>query len=409
MRRLLTLLPIALLVAIALVACGAGDDDERFFESTATSGQSTVAMAAPDAAFAESEEVADEEMAEEAMPEPAAAMAESAGGGDGGDGGDAALQVSERRVISTGFMSVEVDDVPAAAGQVRIAAEALGGFVESSTVSGDDEDAYAEVTIRVPQEVFPEALDRVRRIGEVRSEDLRAQDVTEQFIDLDARLRSALRTEGSLLDLLDRATDVEDVISIERELSRIRTDIERLQGQLNFLERRVSLSTLTVSLFTPSAMRTEPPSADFGIEVDDVQRAIAAVEGIAASLDGVVDASVINISDDDASGIVDIRVYRDDFTRAVRAIEGIGDARSTTIRTGQGADDPDAAYGDEPDARVTVSLWGSRGSDAEDIVPLVVLVAVIVLAVALIAYGGRRVRRRRPLPPDGPPEAPPQA
>ena len=157
MRRLLTLLPIALLVAIALVACGAGDDDPSFYESTATSGQSAAAMAMDDADFAESEEMAEEAMDEEAMPEPAAAMAESAGGGDGGD---AALQVSERRVISTGFMSLEVDDVPAAAGQVRIAAEALGGFVESSTVSGDDEDAFAEVTIRVPQEAFPEALER---------------------------------------------------------------------------------------------------------------------------------------------------------------------------------------------------------------------------------------------------------
>ena len=398
MRRLLTLLPIALLVAVALVACGAGDDG-RFFDTATTSGQSTPEMAMDDGDFAESEDMAVEEMAEAEMEVPAAAMATAPGGSDGGD---AALQVSERRVISTGFMSMEVDDVPAAAEQVRIAAEALGGFVESSTVSGDDEDAFAEVTIRVPQEAFPEALDRVRRIGEVRSEDLRAQDVTEQFIDLDARLRSALRTEGSLLDLLDRAVDVEDVIAIERELSRVRTDIERLQGQLNFLERRVSLSTLTVSLFTPAAMRTEPPSADFAIEVDDVQSAIAAVEGVAASLDGVVDASVITISDDDASGFVDIRVYRDDFTRAVRAVEGIGDVRSTTIRTGEGADDPDAAYGDEPDARIGVQLHEQSGPGSGEIAAIVVP-AVLggLLVVVIIAFAAPRVRRRLS-PPDAP-------
>ena len=404
MRRLLTLLPIALLVAVALVACGAGDDDERFYATTATSGQSTAAMAMDDADFAESEEMAEEEMAEAEMeaPTPAAAMAEAPGRGDGGD---AALQVSERRVISTGFMSMEVDDVPAAAGQVRIAAEALGGFVESSTVSGDDEDAFAEVTIRVPQEAFPEALDRVRRIGDVRSEDLRAQDVTEQFIDLDARLRSALRTEGSLLDLLDRATDVEDVIAIERELSRIRTDIERLQGQLNFLERRVSLSTLTVSLFTPSAMRTEPPFAYFGIDSDDVESDIAAVESIAATAGGMVDASEITINDGEAGGYVRIRVPRDAFQRAVGDIEAIGDVRSKTIRTGEGADDPDAAYGDEPDARIEVSLGEARGLSTDEIVGFAALVVAFVVAVALMAFGGRRVRRRRPPSPDAPPEA----
>ena len=83
--------------------------------------------------------------------------------------------------------------------------------------------------------------------------------------------------------------------------------------------------------------------------------------------------------------------------------------RSKTVRTGEGADDPDAADGDEPDARIEVSLGEARGPGAEDIVPVVVLVAVIVLAVALVAYGVRRVRRRRPPSPDAPPHVPPQA
>ena len=130
MQRLLTLIPIAVLLAVALVACGAGDDDGGFFETAASSGQSAPAMAMDEADFAESEEMAVEEMADEAMPAAAAVARES---GDGGDGA-AALQTAERRVISTGFVSVEVEDVPAAAEQVRIAAESLGGFVENSVV-----------------------------------------------------------------------------------------------------------------------------------------------------------------------------------------------------------------------------------------------------------------------------------
>ena len=386
MQRLLTLIPIAVLLAVALVACGAGDDDDGFFETAASSGQSAPAMAMDDAGFAESEEMAEEEMAVEA----AAPMAEPAPGGDGA----AALQTAERRVISTGFMSVEVEDVPAAAEQVRIAAESLGGFVENSVVSGDDEQAFAEVTIRVPQDVFLDALDRVRRIGEVRSEDLRAQDVTEQFIDLNARLRSALRTEGSLLGLLDRATDVEDVIAIERELSRVRADIERLQGQLNFLERRVALATLSVSLFTPSAARTEPPSAYFGIESDDVAGDIAAVEAVAASVGGLIDSSVITVDDGESSGFVEIRVPRADFARAVRAVDAIGEVRSKTVRTGEGADDPGAAYGDQPDARIDVQL--QETTDGEEIAIAVLLVVAIVLGLSIVGYGVYRVRPRRP-------------
>ena len=384
MQRLLTLIPIAVLLAVALVACGAGDDDGSFFDSATSAAQSAPAMAMDEADFAESEEMA--------VEQAAAPMAEPAPG-DGGDG-PAALQTAERRVISTGFMSVEVEDVPAAAEQVRIAAEALGGFVENSVVSGDDEQAFADVTIRVPQDVFLDALDRIRRIGEVQSEDLRAQDVTEQFIDLNARLRSALRTEGSLLGLLDRATDVEDVIAIERELSRVRADIERLQGQLNFLERRVALATLSVSLFTPSAARTEPPSAYFGIESDDVAGDIAAVESVAASVGGLVDSSVITVSDGDSNGFVEIRVPRNDFARALRAVDAIGDVRSKTVRTGEGADDPDAAYGDQPDARIDVQLQAA--SDGEDIAIAVLLVVAIVLGLSIVGYGVYRVRPRRP-------------
>ena len=98
----------------------------------------------------------------------------------------------------------------------------------------------------------------------------------------------------------------------------------------------MSLSTLTVSLFTPSAMRTEPPFAYFGIETSDVERAIATVEGIAASTAGLVDASEITINDGEADGYVRIRVPRDAFQRAVAAVEAAGDVRSKTIRTGEG-------------------------------------------------------------------------
>ena len=392
MRRILTLIPIALLLAAALAACGAGDNrsdveampfgqsagfSER--EETISEAEKMAATAAADfeapseapiEAFAEeqAEEAAFEEpmssadadfaqaeamVAEAAMAAPAAAMAEAAPGSDGG--GVPALQTAERRVISTGFMSVAVEDVPAAAARVRQAAEALGGFVENSNVSGAGAEASAQVTIRVPQAVFPDALDRIRRIGDVQSEELHAQDVTEQFIDLAARLRSAERTEARLLALLDRAEFVQDVIAIEWELGRIRTEIERFQGQLNHLERRVALSTLSVSLFAPFAVRTEPPSAAVHLDASDVEAAVAAIEGIAASAEGLVDAAEVTSDADAASGYALIRVPRGAFARAVRDVEAVGDVRAKTIRAGAGAEDP-VAPDAEPDAFIEVWL-----------------------------------------------------
>ena len=160
----------------------------------------------------------------------------------------------------------------------------------------------------------------------------------------------------------------------------------------------MALATLSVSLFTPSAARTEPPSAYFGIESDDVAGDIAAVESVAASLGGLIDSSVITVDDGEASGFVEIRVPRGDFARAVRAVDAIGDVRSKTVRTGEGADDPAAAYGDQPDARIDVQLQEARSADADEVVVFVVLVLVGLLVVALIAYGARRVRRRRAAP-----------
>ena len=406
MRRLLTLIPIALLVAIGLAACGADGDGSAFFEGATSSTQAGVSVqsdrgSGDDSAFdeeqafeeAESEAFAEaEEQADFARP---SAEPLPAGGEDG------VLQVVERRVIQTGFMSIEVGDVQAASAQVQLTAEALGGFVENSSVSGDKDEAFADITIRVPAASFSEALERIRRIGEVRSESLNAQDVTDQFIDLEARLNAATREEASLLDLLGRADDVQDVLIIERELTRIRSDIERVQGQLNFLERRVALSTLSVSLFTPFAARTEPPSASFGLDADDVEDAIAAVEEVAAAVDGLVDASVITISDGEASGFVAIRVPRDDFARAVAAVEELGDIRTKTVRTGERADDPEAAFGDEPDAPIEVRLRQADGGTDAWLIVAIVLPSVLgglllVGIVVLLASRGGVARRPGP-------------
>ena len=104
---------------------------------------------------------------------------------------------------------------------------------------------------------------------------MNAQDVSEQFIDLEARLTSAQREEESLRALLDRATNVSDILSIERELNRVRGEIERMQGQLNALERRVALSTSNLSLNTPSSTQGSPPFAALTIAAGDVVAAAA--------------------------------------------------------------------------------------------------------------------------------------
>ena len=108
-------------------------------------------------------------------------------------------------------------------------------------------------------------MEQIELVGKVQSKNLGSEDVSERFIDLQARLKSSLREDESLLSLLDRTSTVIEVLAIERELTRVRLDIERLQGQLNFLERRIDLATITVSLSSPPSVIW---AAAFGIAED---------------------------------------------------------------------------------------------------------------------------------------------
>ncbi len=158
-------------------------------------------------------------------------------------------------------VSLEVEAVQGAVVSVRNIAESLGGFVDQLSSSGGGESQQATITIRVPQVQFLNAIESIEALGQVVSSSVSSEDVSEQFIDLEARLKSSLRQEQSLLSLLERAETLNDLLTLERELSRVRSDIERIQGQLSFLERRVELATITVSLTTPKEEQVgEPPS-----------------------------------------------------------------------------------------------------------------------------------------------------
>ena len=117
----------------------------------------------------------------------------------------------------------------------------------------------------MPQAQFSSAVEQIELVGKVQSKNLGSEDVSERFIDLQASLKSSLREEESLLSLLGRTSTVSEALTIERELTRVRSDIERFQGQLNFLERRIDLATITVSLASPHRSSGQPPSALRGL------------------------------------------------------------------------------------------------------------------------------------------------
>ena len=295
-----------------------------------------------------------------------------------------ALDTAQRQVISQASVSMEVDEVPVAVAQVRTTAESLGGFVGQLSSSGGPERQQSTMTIRVPQAEFFTALEHIKSLGKVRSENVGSEDVTERFIDLEARLRSALREEESLLSLLDKANQVSEILSIERELSRVRSDIERAQGQLNFLERRVDLSTITVSLFPPDAEVAEPPSGSLTIEVSDVSRSVEGIKALVSGVGGELDRVFVAVRDGKESSDVTLRVFSKDFKQVLSSVEAHGKVRDKEIRETTVPVEAEATPPSKPDARIDISFVEKESS----VVGRIIAIAAPVGGVALVALLG---------------------
>jgi Domain of unknown function (DUF4349) len=161
--------------------------------------------------------------------------------------GPSVIKTGDVRVrVPNGEFRQSVEEV------VSIAGRYPGGFVLSTSIGGG-EARLGTIVIRVPARSFERALTDLEALGEVRSENVTGQDVTQEFIDLQARLRNSRSQEAVLLQLMDEASTVTDTIRVQGELASVQLEIERLTGQLRYLEDQTSLGTLTVSLVEAGA------------------------------------------------------------------------------------------------------------------------------------------------------------
>lgn len=164
-------------------------------------------------------------------------------------------------VIRTGQAFVEVEKVDAAVLRIRQLAAQVGGFIASSSVSGGrDQIRQATVEIKIPSPRYDEAVSSLSGLGKVETVNSNAQDVGEEFVDITARVNNARRLEERLITLLSNRTGkLDEVLRVERELARVREEIERYEGRLRYLTSRVALSTLTVTVHEPAPILGSNP------------------------------------------------------------------------------------------------------------------------------------------------------
>ena len=167
---------------------------------------------------------------------------------------------AERMVVRSGRALVEVDSLEPAVEAVRSLTGNHGGYVSDTNLQlGRRQYREATLTLKIPADSLDAVVEGLEPVGELQSLDLSGRDVTEEFVDVQARLRNQRQLEERLLDLLETRTgDLEDVLAVERELARVRQEIERFEGRVRYLRSRVSMSTLTVTLREPRPIASPP-------------------------------------------------------------------------------------------------------------------------------------------------------
>lgn len=172
---------------------------------------------------------------------------------------------ADRKIIRNADVTMEVDSTTDAQHRVTSIAEANGGFVVTSEAKQREHSDPSKRTldiklvVRIPSEKFGPALDQIKQLaGNLPAENVTGQDVTEDFIDLEARIKTQKALEYQFLEIMKQADSVSEALEVQRQIADVRTDIEKLEGRKRFLENRSSLSTITVNIQTPKVISVSP-------------------------------------------------------------------------------------------------------------------------------------------------------
>ncbi|MGE0442372.1 MAG: DUF4349 domain-containing protein [Gemmatimonadales bacterium] len=199
-----------------------------------------------------------------AAPAPAADLAvaksEAAEESPGFVTGQNPAPASPAMIIRTGRAEVKVDSLPVAIARATELVTSLGGYLANTAVQGGTaEGKHASLQLKIPADRYQGAVDRLAEIGTVQSVATYAQDVGEEFVDVTARVGNARRLEERLVTLLaTRTGKLDDVLRVERELARVREEIERYEGRLRWLRTQTAMSTIELELFVPGPLVGSP-------------------------------------------------------------------------------------------------------------------------------------------------------
>lgn len=160
----------------------------------------------------------------------------------------------DSKIIKTGDIRYEIKDLNKSFEELNQLIKTNGGFIQNDNSGSRYDYTFRNIVVRVPSKNFDKLLEAISKdVAHFDTKTISVSDVTEEFIDIEARLKTKKTLENRYLDLLSKTNKIAEILEIEKSLSQIREEIESVQGRLNYLKNQVSFSTLTIEIYHTSA------------------------------------------------------------------------------------------------------------------------------------------------------------
>lgn len=194
---------------------------------------------------------------------------------------------SVRKVMYSAHLHTEVDDTKSVIHQLKDEAEKRNGYLIESSVSEMEEFTESYVSFRIPQEKFEEFLSTIKKhVKNVKNEQVTGTDVTDEYVDLQSRLKAKKAVEERLLQFLNQAEKMEDVIRISTELANVQEEIERIKGRIQYLDNKTDFATVHVYLSEAKAPAVSTDEFNMGERIK--HQWIASLNGLFKALSGMI-------------------------------------------------------------------------------------------------------------------------
>lgn len=175
--------------------------------------------------------------------------------------GEIAPEGAPRLVIKTGTINMIVKDIANASKNIIQYTEGKGGYVVSSTITEREKIPSGNIQVRIPAEIFDETMAYFKGLAErITYEGTKGEDVTEEYIDLQSRLRNLEAAETQLLKIMERSGTISDVLAVQKELTNVRGQIEQTKGRIQYLERSAKMATISINLALSEELLPVPPA-----------------------------------------------------------------------------------------------------------------------------------------------------